>query len=126
MAKPKPSRTFEDAIAPYSDGVRTLAKQTRAALRKLLPDCIETVDNSGPYISFGYTTGYKGMVATIIISKAGVKLGLAGGASLPDPEELLEGSGKVHRYVVISSADVLRQRAVIALVRSADERARTS
>ncbi|HEY1549923.1 MAG TPA: hypothetical protein VGG28_18970 [Kofleriaceae bacterium] len=118
-------RTFAEAIAPYPDAVRTLATQTRTALRKLLPDCVETIDNAGPYIGFGYTHGYKGMVGTIIVSKAGVKLGLAGAAALPDPDELLEGRGKVHRYVVVSSAATLRQRAVIALVRAADEQARS-
>src|ERR1700733_2314841 len=124
MAKTKPSRTFDEAIVAYPDGVRALAKRTRTALRKLLPDCIETVDNAGPFISFGYTTGYKGMVGTIIVSKSGVKLGLAGGASLPDPDELLEGRGKVHRYVALTSAEMLRRPAVVALVHAADEQAR--
>ncbi len=126
-AKPRataPSRTFEQVLVPFPPDVQLLATQTRSSLRDLLPDVIETVDGSGPYIGFGYTTGYKGQVCTIIISKGGVKLGLAGGATLADPDGLLEGSGKVHRYVQLKSVDDLRRPAVTALVRAAASRAR--
>ena len=123
-AKPNNSRTFEQLLAPYPDAVQRLAKQTRAFIRRLVPKSIETVDGSGPYISYGYTSGYKGQVCTIIVSKGGVKLGVAGGASLPDPDKLLAGSGKVHRFIALKSADDLKQPGVEPLVRTAAQRAK--
>jgi hypothetical protein len=56
------SRTFEQAVAPYGDDVRMLANHTRAFVREQLPDAIETVDNTGPYIGYGSSSGYKGQV----------------------------------------------------------------
>lgn len=56
-----------------------------------------------------YGPGYKGLVCTLILSRIGVKLGVVRGSELPDPKHLLEGSGKVHRYVQLTSpADVKR------------------
>jgi len=55
------------------------------------------------------------------MSKTGVKLGLGGGASLPDPHGLLEGSGKVHRYVVLQTPTDLRRPAVKQLVKAAEK-----
>lgn len=42
------------------------------------------------------------MVATLILSRGGVKLGLARGSELPDPKHLLAGSGKVHRHIAFT------------------------
>jgi hypothetical protein len=122
-SQPAKPRTFEQVLTPYPPDVQLVATQTRTSLRDLLPDLIETVDGSGPYIGFGYTSGYKGQVCTIIISKGGVKLGLAGGAALADPDGLLEGSGKVHRYVQLKSVDDLQRPGVTALVHAAAARA---
>jgi hypothetical protein len=122
--KAKP-RTFEQVLAPYPVEVQAIARQTRTSVLELLPSPIETVDGSGPYISYGSTSGYKGIVCTIIVSKGGVKLGLSGGASLADPDALLEGSGKVHRYIVIKSAGDLRRPEVLSLIRAAESRSRS-
>jgi hypothetical protein len=65
---------------------------------KLLPKAEETVDATGPYVSYGYGPGYKGVVSYMTINQKGVKLGIAGGASVPDPNNLLEGTGKSNRY----------------------------
>jgi len=50
-------------------------------------------------VGYGYGPGYKGPVCTLILSKTGVKLGLPYAAALSDPDGLLEGTGKVHRFV---------------------------
>jgi hypothetical protein len=113
------TRTFEALLSGYSSDVQTLARQTRALVLELVPGAEESVDGSGPYIGYGYGPGYKDLICTIILSKAGVKLGLAGGATLPDPKGLLEGSGKVHRHIVVKTADDLRKPGVRPLVRAA-------
>jgi hypothetical protein len=86
-------------LAAYPDAVRELADAARKALAKALPGVAEGVDRSAKLLSYSYAPGYKGVVCTLILSKTGVKLGLFRGSELPDPAQLLEGSGKVHRYV---------------------------
>jgi hypothetical protein len=53
------------------------------------------------------------------LSKKGIKLGLVGGATLPDPRGLLEGSGKVHRYVQLSKPADLKKVGLKTLVNAA-------
>jgi hypothetical protein len=86
---------------------------------KLLPKAEETVDATGPYVSYGYGPGYKGVVSYMTINQKGVKLGIAGGASVPDPNNLLEGTGKSNRHVVIVSPADLRTPGLRSLVRAA-------
>jgi hypothetical protein len=75
-------------------------------------------------IGYGLGPGYKGSVCAIIPSKKGVKLGIMKGAELPDPDGLLEGSGKVHRYVVIRSVQDFQNPALRALLNQAAEACR--
>jgi hypothetical protein len=111
-------RAFDDLIGAYPPGVQTLALQARTLLFELLPGAEESVDSSGPYVSYGYGPGYKGVVCYMTISRTGVKLGIAGGAALDDPHGLLEGSGKVHRHVALRAPADLRRRGLKPLVRA--------
>ena len=47
-----------------------------------------------------------------------MKLGLVRGGDLPDPQGLLEGSGKVHRYIQLRTASDLREGGVSELVKA--------
>ncbi len=113
------ARTAEGLLAKYPSGVQALAAAARAALAKWLPQSQQVVDDTAPVIAFGYGPGYKGLVCTLIISKTGVKIGLARGSELPDPEGLLAGSAKVHKYIQLHSPSDLRHPAVRALVAAA-------
>jgi hypothetical protein len=77
------------------------ARALRHRLLAALPDATEQPDASGNVIGYGFGSGYKGLVCTLILSKSGVKLGIPHGAALADPDRLLAGVGKVHRYVVV-------------------------
>jgi len=96
--------------------VRALAEKARTLVLATLPGAIELPDPKARVIGYGYGPGYKDMVATLILSKQGVKLGLVGGATLPDPEHLLEGSGKVHRYVAFAEPRQIDRPAVKTLL----------
>src|SRR3954454_15004298 len=81
--------------------VAAVARALRARLLDDLPGTTEQPDGAANVIGYGHGAGYKGLVCTIILSKKGVKLGFYRGAELPDPDRLLEGAGKVHRYVPV-------------------------
>ena len=112
-------KTVDALLRPYSADVRTLASGARELIHRLLPDVEETVDGSMPLISFGYGPGYRGMVCTLILSKKGVKLGLVRGSELADPRGLLEGSGKVHKYVQLRVPADLRKPGLKPLIAAA-------
>jgi hypothetical protein len=111
-------RTFDDAIEACSPQVQTLALQARGFLLELLPGAEEHVDSRGPYVSYGYGPGYKGIVCYLTVSRTGVKLGIAESAGLDDPRGLLRGGGKAHRHVPLATPADLRLPGLRPLVRS--------
>jgi hypothetical protein len=119
-AKAAPAvRTIKEMLEPYPREVQSLARAARALMMDVLPQVKETVDSTGPYITYGYEPGYKGVVSYITVSKQGVKFGVARGPSLPDPKKLLQGSGKANRHVVIKTLADLETPGLRQLVRAA-------
>jgi len=112
----KPPRTVKTLLDAYPTDVQALASAVRESLRKWLPGVEETADSSAPVIAYGYGPGYRGTVCTLILSKSGVKLGLVRGGDLADPRRLLEGSGRVHRYIQLRTIADLRRAGVRQLV----------
>jgi len=112
-------RSLEEVLEAYPGEVREVFSAARGLIRRLLPGVEETVDDAAPVVGYGYGPGYRGVVCTLILSKSGVKLGLARGAELSDPRGLLEGSGKVHRYVPLSQPADVRKAGLNQLVKAA-------
>jgi hypothetical protein len=113
------ARTAETLLAKYPADVQALAAAACSALARWLPKSEQVVDNTAPVIAYGYGAGYKGLVCTLILSKTGVKIGLAHGSELPDPAGLLAGAGKVHKHIQLHSQSDLRNPGVRALVEAA-------
>ena len=111
-----PSRV-EKILMKYDKLTSSLGLQLREFLLTQLEGCIEMPDESANIIAYGYGTGYIDLICTIIPSKKGIKLGFNRGSELPDPEKLLTGSGKVHRYVEIKSENDIQSPAFGALIR---------
>jgi hypothetical protein len=111
--------TPEKFLTTYDPAVAKLAQRTREFLLTNIPAVKEELDIPAKLISFSLGPGYKGAVNVILLSKKGVKLAFFKGAELPDPENLLEGTGKVHRYVVISDEKILKSKALKKLLTAA-------
>ena len=118
------ARTLDALLERYPTQVQELARAARSMILETLPDVEEEVDGSAPVIGYGYGTGYQGAVCTLLLSKTGIKLGLSHGASLPDPDRLLGGSGKVHKFVPVSNSRDLRKAGLRKLLKAADAAAR--
>jgi hypothetical protein len=112
-------KDVESFLATYPPEVGALARAAKRLLEASLPNAEETLDESARVIGYGYGPGYKGCVCTLILSKTGVKIGIAYGATMPDPNGLLRGAGKVHRHVVLQTVADLKQPGVKALVKAA-------
>ena len=109
----------ETFLASYPPEVEKIAHAARRLLMELLPKAAETLDRTARVIGFSYGPGYKGCVCTLIMSQKGVKIGIAYGSQLPDPEGLLQGSGKVHRHVPLRSPADLKQAGLKPLIKAA-------
>ena len=104
-------------LAVYPQAVREIALELRRIILSTMPGAQETLDRSARVIGYGFGTGYRNTVCTIIPSKIGVKLGIAHGAELTDFSGLLQGSGKVHRYVqLIGLSDLKRPELKLLLL----------
>ena len=110
---------IEKFLASYPPEVRGLAFAAREFLAAALPGAEETLDETSKVIGYGSGPGYKGVVCTLLLSKTGVKLGVAHGAALPDPSRLMQDSGKVHRHVPLLTNADLNQPGLKALLKAA-------
>src|SRR5215831_16998718 len=119
MPAPTLSPDLKQLFGNYADDVRELMTGARQLLFSELPGVKEFPDVKTRVIGYGTGVSYRETIATLIVSKSGVKIGIVGGASLPDPAHLLEGSGKVHRHVAIQKPSDLKRPALRSLVRSA-------
>lgn len=103
------TRTFDTLLKAYSPEIQLLARETKAFILRFVPDAREAVDAKGPYVFYSYGEGYAGLVCSMILSNTGAKIGLPNSSRLADPDGLLDGTGKVHRHVVIKAPADLRR-----------------
>jgi hypothetical protein len=94
-----------DFLSKYSPEVTGLALALRASLLKQLPDVTEQLDLPAKMVAYCYGQKYAEMICVIIPSKKGLKLGFYKGTELPDPAGMLEGTGKISRYMQIKSKE---------------------
>jgi hypothetical protein len=112
---PEPDKLIEQ----YEFEIQRLIHAARSTLRVAFPGATETSDPQAHLFGYSYGPGYKGTVATLILSKTGVKIGIPYGSSLPDPAHLLAGQGIVHRHVAIKDPEELKTPELRALLRNA-------
>lgn len=113
------SNTFEQLLAQYDEHVTGLATELQEFIHKHLPGANEEVDIPAKLLAYNYGPGYKHVICAIQFSKKGVKLSFYKGAELPDPQHLLTGTGKVHRYVEINSPADLKSPPLKQLMKDA-------
>jgi Domain of unknown function (DU1801) len=120
----KELRRFIDKFEPPHQAI---IRAARKRLRKRFPTATELVyDNYNFFvIGFGPNERPSDCIVTIAAAANGVGLCFVRGASLPDPEKVLLGSGKQTRFVRLPSANVLERPAVQTLLSVAAERAKT-
>jgi len=124
---PSPAKQLAGFIAKYDPGVARLARGCRATLRKRLPTAHELVYDNYQFLAIGYSASDRASdcLVSLAVSPKGVALSFYYGASLPDPQGLLLGSGTQNRFVRLESAASLRAPAIEALIRAAIAQADT-
>lgn len=116
-------RNLIDQFAPAH--LRLLGAMRRS-LRKRLPTAHEVVYEYRDFFVISFSPnerGYEGVLA-IRASANGVKLYFNRGKELPDPEKLLQGSGKQTRSIDLEGASTLARPEVARLIDEAITRNR--
>lgn len=116
-----PAKQFADFLAKYDPQIGRLVRTARAKLRKRMPGAIELVyDNYNALaIGFGPSERASEAVVSLAVYPRWVNLYFLRGATLPDPERLLRGSGSQGRYTVLESADDIDRPGIHALLEAA-------
>lgn len=114
----KNNEEFEKAIQGFSDNIKDIARQTRQLIFDILPNAVEVVWVQQKNIGFG--TGLKKKTehfCWLMPASNHVNLGFNYGTELPDPHNLLEGTGKLFRYIKIKSIEQLSNKELVKLLR---------
>jgi hypothetical protein len=109
--------TFPNLIAPYSPETQQLAAQARELIMTNFPNLVEQIDFPAHLAGYGTGPGYKKLVYTLVLEKAYINIGIYRATELPDPHNLLQGSGKVHCHVRIHTAADLEHPGLMDLLR---------
>jgi hypothetical protein len=111
---------FEEIVSSASPPVRRLAEEARESIRSIYPNVVEVPWPKQGII--GYGVGPKKMsehFCYISVSKEHINIGFMYGAELPDPEGLLDGTGKLLRHVQIREPEQLLNPALRELIQIA-------
>lgn len=112
-ADPKKADPIEHFFSSYEAGVEELALGLRALVRRLVPDSDEKLLR--PWKTVAYGSG-KLKFCAISPHQSWVNLQFHSGATLSDPAELLEGTGKSMRHVKIETKAHLKRPALAKLI----------
>ncbi|HEY6251366.1 MAG TPA: hypothetical protein VI685_15520 [Candidatus Angelobacter sp.] len=115
-----PNKDVAGLLAAFAPEVRNLVLATRGFILKMFPGITEQVDAKARIVGYGYGPKYADMVCSMMPTRAGVTLGIAYAMELPDPEKLLEGTGKVHRHVKLKSKSDLKSGGLKSLLKAAN------
>lgn len=113
------NKATDNFLSQYSEDVFSSALKLRELIFKNLPEVQEQLDIPAKMIGYCYGQKYTELVCTLIPSKKGLKLGFYKGVDLPDPEKLLQGDGKLSRYVEIKTQDDIKIKPLTTLLKEA-------
>ena len=118
---------FEDAITESAPHSQMLARRIRELIAHIYPHVVEV---PWPHQqTVGYGIGPKKMsehFCYIDAHRNHVNLGFNYGADLPDPDHLLEGSGKRFRHIKFHNAEDVKRPALRRLLEAAIEERETA
>src|SRR3954452_24715134 len=112
-------------IGKYSPAMAREGRAALARMRRLVPGAVQMVyDNyNGLVVGFGATDRPSQAVVSILMLRDHLTLCfIDDGASLPDPEQLLQGRGSVVRHIKLGSSGDLDRPAIRALIAEAVRR----
>jgi Domain of unknown function (DU1801) len=119
--KASPEQQLAGFIAKFDARNALLIRGVRRAMRKRLPTANELVYDNYNFFVIGYcsTERPSDCIVSIAAAANGVGLSFYYGATVPDPHNLLQGSGSQNRFMRIESVGTLARPAVQDLIAAA-------
>ena len=110
-------------LKPYDRAIRDLALGLRALVLEELAPCYENIYDAYSAVAMGYgpTDRMRDGICHIAVYSKHVNLGFNFGATLADPEGILEGSGNQIRHITINNPDDLARPELSSYLRRACE-----
>ena len=117
----RPDSRLRSFIAKFSPSDQRRIRAVRAAVRKRFPTAHELVYDNYNFFVIGYSPTERPSDSIISIAARANGLGICFiyGKGLPDPKNLLQGSGKQTRFLRVESASLFKNRDVQALLTAA-------
>lgn len=117
----EPEAALLKFLSAYDASVQNIFLKTRALVAAQAPKAHETIWDAynAVAVAFSYTGKWTQAFIHIAAYSSHVNLGLNNGATLPDPEKILEGSGNKIRHIKIRSEADLKQSHILEFVRLA-------
>ena len=114
-------------IAKFDPANAKVIRACRSALRQRLPTANELVYDNYNFLAIGYSASERPSDCVVSLAAAanGVGLSFYYGATLPDPDGILLGSGNQNRFVRLPTAATLADPKVERLIRAALAQAKT-
>jgi hypothetical protein len=110
---------IEEFFAGYSPDVQAVSRKLRAMVKSAMPQANEVLFASQNHIGYLFTESSGDRICYICPMKDYVRLGFMFGGQLPDPEQMLEGTGKRLRHVKVRTPDAASHPALERLVEAA-------
>ncbi len=110
---------IESFISELEPGVADIVRAGRATIRTIIPEAIEQLDRADRLVAYGRDRSYRGLICALAVQRSYVNLMFAKGTQLPDPRDLLLGTGKSARHVRLSGPEDVTKAEIIELVAAA-------
>jgi hypothetical protein len=117
----KAEKQLAGFIAKFDPEVASFIHNVRAALRRRMPTAFELVYDNYNFFVIGYSSTERASdcILSLAADANGIQLMFYYGATLPDPQGLLRGSGVQNRGLRLHSAADLAKAEVEALIAAA-------
>src|ERR1700730_10657831 len=104
-----PAKQLAGFIAKFDTSVGKLIRSTRLAVRRRFPTATEIVYDNYNFLVLGFSSSERpsDCVVSLAANAKGVGLCFYCGATLPDPDGLLQGSGNQTRFIRLENAETL-------------------
>jgi hypothetical protein len=110
--------SFDRYLADKRPAVAETARALRATVLAGFPGAVETFDPADGLLAIGPARSMRAFWFAIIPHTAHVNLQLADGVDLPNPDGMIEGSGKRIRHIKIRSVEAASSAPVVAAIRA--------
>ena len=121
-----PKKQLESFLAKYDPKIVSLARRALTKMRQRLPGSIEMVYDNYNALVIGFVPNERpsDAIFSIALYPGHINLFFLQGASVPDPNRRLEGTGNQVRRIKLESAATLDDPEVISLMNTALHRAK--